>query len=93
MDADPYNWPPLGIDDNDGYQNRCVSCKELFWGHKHNVQCKKCHNDAKAKYDALTEQEKEDYWRKMAAEIHAFHLANGSDHRWLPEASATNTER
>lgn len=72
----PRNWPPLGIDDNDGYLNQCIACKENFVGHKHHVCCRVCHDAAEAKWKAMTLKERDAYWKKVAAEIAEFYSAN-----------------
>jgi hypothetical protein len=40
----PQNWTEDYMHENGMYQNRCLECKELFFGHKRRVICKTCFN-------------------------------------------------
>ncbi len=40
--ANPKNWEEDYPDENGCYQNRCMVCGELFFGHKYRRICKIC---------------------------------------------------
>jgi len=66
------DWPPLGVDDNDGYTNTCVECGETFVGHKHHWVCRLCHDEAAARWDALTPEQRDAETARVAEELRAF---------------------
>ena len=52
------DWPEDASHENGQYFNRCLSCDGDFIGHKRRHQCRKCHYEAKARYDAMTPDER-----------------------------------
>lgn len=66
------DWPEDSAHENGNYFNKCVSCDVDFVGHKLRHICRKCHYEAKARYDALTPEERAAFDEKRNAEIRAF---------------------
>ena len=44
--------------ENGSYHCKCFDCDADFVGHKRRLICRKCHYEAKDRYDALTPQER-----------------------------------
>lgn len=58
--------------ENGEYFCVCLGCGVEFVGHKRRHICRKCHMSAKAKYDALTLEEKTQYDEQRDKEIKDF---------------------
>lgn len=50
---------PWGTGDNDNYGNVCIKCKCCFRGHKRAMRCRKCHEEAQARWNAMTLKEQQ----------------------------------
>lgn len=53
-------------DENGQYLGKCFQCGNSFIGHKHRMICKLCDASNKAKWDAMTEDERQIARVKMA---------------------------
>lgn len=62
--------------ENGSYYCKCLDCDADFVGHKRRHICRKCHYEAKARYDALTPEEQAAFDEKQNAEIRAFFKTN-----------------
>jgi len=51
------DWTEDAAHENGQYQNQCVTCKELFIGHKRRHVCKKCADEATAWWASLTPEQ------------------------------------
>lgn len=71
------DWHEDAEHENGQYFNRCLSCDDDFIGHKRRHVCRKCHYEAKAKYDAMTPEERAAFDEKRNAEILAFFATDG----------------
>lgn len=61
------DWPEdFGLE-NGNYSCRCLCCRELFTGHKHRMQCRKCTTMHEARWNALTPEEQEKELEKVTA--------------------------
>jgi hypothetical protein len=61
---------------NGSYYCKCLDCDADFVGHKRRHICRKCHYDAKARYDALTPGDRAAFDEKRNAEIRTFFETN-----------------
>ncbi len=50
---------PWGPGDNDNYGNVCIKCKCCFRGHKRAMRCRKCREEAQARWNAMTLEEQQ----------------------------------
>ena len=50
---------PWGPGENDNYGNVCIKCKCCFRGHKRAMRCRKCHEEAQARWNAMTLEEQQ----------------------------------
>lgn len=57
---DPKDWVTDYSQENGMYQNRCIICKETFFGHKHRTVCKTCAEVAANRFNGYKEAEKID---------------------------------
>ena len=62
--------------ENGSYYCKCLDCDADFVGHKRRHICRKCHYEAKARYDALTPEERAAFDKKRNAEIRVFFETN-----------------
>lgn len=58
--------------ENGNYFNKCCSCSYDFIGHKRRNVCRKCHYEAKAKYETLTSEERAAFDEARNVEIKEF---------------------
>ena len=70
------DWHEDAPHENGQYFNRCLSCDEDFIGHKRRHICRKCHYEAKARYDAMTPEEQAAHDAFIAGEIAEFYRTN-----------------
>lgn len=63
------DWPEDFPGENGNYSNKCVSCGLLFVGHKRHHVCKVCAEQQKARYEAMTPEEKAAHWAKVQEAI------------------------
>lgn len=70
------DWIEDAEHENGQYFNRCLSCNDDFIGHKRRHQCRKCHYEAKARYDAMTPDERAAQDAFIAGEIAEFYRTN-----------------
>jgi hypothetical protein len=70
------DWPEDAPHENGQYFNRCLSCDADFIGHKRRHICRKCHYEAKARYDALTPDERAAHDAFIEGEIAEFYRTN-----------------
>jgi hypothetical protein len=76
------DWHEDAGHENGSYYCKCLDCDADFVGHKRRHICRKCHYEAKARYDALTPEERAAFDEKRNAEIRAFFdRTNDSDQR------------
>jgi len=54
MSESKKDWTEDFDTENGNYHNQCMSCKEMFWGHKRRVQCKEC---AEPRWVEMTNEE------------------------------------
>lgn len=73
------DWPEDSGHENGNYYNKCLACDFDFVGHKHRHICRKCHYEAKARYEAMTLEERDAHDAKIAAEIDEFYRTNERD--------------
>jgi hypothetical protein len=66
------DWPEDFSDENGNYGNLCIGCKKTFVGHKRRYVCKKCDAACKARWAAMTEEQRQQETRQAVAEIEAF---------------------
>lgn len=45
----PGDYPEDFAGENGNYENRCCSCREIFYGHKRRLVCKRCNVEEKRK--------------------------------------------
>lgn len=64
------NWHEDKGHENGNYFCRCVHCCQQFVGHKRRVQCKKCHDAAKALWDLMTPEQQAEATRAQNEAIH-----------------------
>ena len=50
---------PWGPGENDNYGNVCIKCKCCFRGHKRAMRCRKCHEEAQARWNSMTLEEQQ----------------------------------
>jgi hypothetical protein len=62
--------------ENGQYINKCCQCGSDFIGHKRRPACRRCYTQAKARYDAMTPEERADHDAKVAAEIAKLYETN-----------------
>ena len=73
MTGDASNdWPEDSPHENGNYCNKCLACDADFIGHKRRHICRKCHYEAKARYEAMTPEERAAHEAKRDAEIVAY---------------------
>jgi hypothetical protein len=70
------DWNEDAGHENGSYYCKCLDCDADFVGHKRRHICRKCHYEAKARYDALTPDERAAFDEKRNAEIRAFFETN-----------------
>ena len=59
MSGDESNdWPDDFSHENGNYFQKCVLCESDFIGHKRRHVCRKCYLDGKARYEAMTPEER-----------------------------------
>ncbi len=66
------DWHEDAGHENGSYYCKCLDCDADFVGHKRRHICRKCHYEAKARYDALTPEERAAFDEKRNAEIRAY---------------------
>jgi hypothetical protein len=66
------DWHEDAGHENGSYYCKCLDCDADFVGHKRRHICRKCHFEAKARYDALTPEERAAFDEKRNAEIRAY---------------------
>lgn len=66
------DWHEDAGHENGSYYCKCLDCDADFVGHKRRHICRKCHYEAKARYDALTPEARATFDEKRNAEIKAF---------------------
>lgn len=54
------------------YFCHCSSCGEQFQGHKMALSCKPCAEKDVANYNALTQEEREQFWEVRRVAVEAF---------------------
>jgi len=62
--------------ENGQYINKCCQCGSDFIGHKRRPACRRCYTQEKARYDAMTPEERADHDAKVAAEIAKLYETN-----------------
>lgn len=67
------DWLEDASHENGQYFQRCCSCDEDFIGHKRRHICRKCHYEGKARYDAMTPEERAAQDTFIAGEIEEFY--------------------
>lgn len=70
------DWAEDASHENGQYFNKCLSCDDEFIGHKRRHTCRKCHYEAKARYDAMTPEERAAQDAFIAGEIAEFYRTN-----------------
>lgn len=70
------DWTEDFAHENGNYYEGCATCGLEFIGHKLRHICRKCHYDAKARYDDLTPEDRAAFDEKRNAEIKAFFETN-----------------
>jgi hypothetical protein len=70
------DWHEDAGHENGSYYCKCLDCDADFVGHKRRHICRKCHYEAKARYDALTPEKRAAFDEKRNAEIRAFFETN-----------------
>lgn len=75
------DWPEDSDHENGNYFNKCVSCEADFIGHKRRHVCRRCHYEAKARYEAMTLEEREAHDAKAAKAIQDFWTNVKSNHQ------------
>lgn len=70
------DWPEDAPHENGQYFNKCLSCDGDFIGHKRRRICRKCHYEAKARYDAMTPDEQAAHNAFLVGEIAEFYRTN-----------------
>jgi hypothetical protein len=70
------DWHEDAGHENGSYFCKCLDCDAEFVGHKRRHICRKCHYEAKARYDALTPEERAAFDEKRNAEIRSFFETN-----------------
>lgn len=63
---------PIGIGENDNYGNVCVSCDQQFRGPEHYPTCRKCKEEWRRKFDAMTPEEKQAHHERVVREVSNF---------------------
>ena len=66
------DWHEDAGHENGSYYCKCLVCDADFVGHKRRYVCRKCHYEAKARYDALSPKEQAAFDEKRNAEIREF---------------------
>jgi hypothetical protein len=74
------DWHEDTTHENGNYFCKCVECKSDFVGHKRRHFCRKCHYESKARYDAMTPEEREVFDERRNAEIVEFFRASSLEH-------------
>lgn len=73
MKTDPErDFPEDFPHENGNYFNRCIHCSQTFRGHKRRVSCKICSDAAKARWEAMTPEEKRDAMTEAAVSLAEF---------------------
>lgn len=75
------DWTEDAPHENGQYFNCCLSCNEDFIGHKRRHICRKCHYEAKARYDVMTPDEQAAHDAFIAGEIAEFYRTNAEPRR------------
>lgn len=70
------DWHEDASHENGQYFNKCLSCDDDFIGHKRRHICRKCHYEAKARYDAMTPEEQAAHDAFIEGEIAKFYRTN-----------------
>jgi len=70
------DWHEDAGHENGSYYCKCLDCDADFVGHKRRHICRKCHYEARARYDALTPEERAAFDEKRNAEIRVFFETN-----------------
>lgn len=87
------DWHEDAGHENGSYYCKCLSCDADFVGHKRRHICRKCHYESKARYDALTPEERAAFDEKRNAEISAFFdRTNAKDEGRRTQDSADTTD-
>jgi hypothetical protein len=81
-----WSWHPCYPHENGSYYCKCLDCDADFVGHKRRHICRKCHYEAKARYDALTPVERAACDEKRNAEIRSY-FSQTNDERSAPAAN------
>lgn len=71
-----HSWPEDFGGENGKYQNECVTCKTLFIGHKQRVVCRVCAEAARKRWEAMTEEERQESTARTAREIAEWYAQN-----------------
>jgi len=61
------DWNEDAGHENGSYYCKCLDCDADFVGHKRRHICRKCHYEAKARYDALTPDERAAFFETNAS--------------------------
>lgn len=71
-----HSWPEDFGGENGNYQNECVTCKALFIGHKRRLVCRLCAEEARKRWEAMTEEERQESTARTAREIAEWYAQN-----------------
>ena len=74
-----HSWPEDFGGENGNYHNECVTCKTLFIGHKRRVVCRECAEEARKRWEAMTEEERQESTARTAREIAEWYAQNDPD--------------
>ena len=69
LSPEAHDWPEDFSHENGQYFRECLQCNAKFVAHKRRHICKVCDEHNKAKYDAMTEEERDDADAKLAMAV------------------------